>query len=195
MRTTSARAASWRCWDVSRHHRQARVDARRHHRPRREGPGACPAPVVRLPPSWAGWEGGEVSRGRATAHQEHRRTGAASTLRRWPQMDGGGHRQRLSQRVAGGRQHGCWHGNRKKVSIAGTIRPKAVFAQSEECYAAPCRLICPESHKDGAGPYKIVERRVIQRYAVLCGILWCSMDTGSNGMVQDGVIRLVAVQL
>jgi hypothetical protein len=40
------------------------------------------------------------------------------------------------------------------VSIAGTIRPRAVFAQSEACYAAPCRLVCPESSKDGAVPYK-----------------------------------------
>src|SRR5215813_10546542 len=77
----------------------------------------------------------------------------------------------------------------QKMSITGTIRPRAVFAQSEACYAAPCRLVRPESHKDGAGPYKTVERRVIPRYAVLCGILWCYMDTGSNGMVQGGAIR------
>jgi hypothetical protein len=83
----------------------------------------------------------------------------------------------------------------QKVSITGTIRPRAVFAQSEACYAAPCRLVRPESHKDGAVPYKTVERRVIQRYAVLCGLLWCYMDTGSNCMVQCGVIRRWAVQL
>jgi hypothetical protein len=180
---------------VYRHHSQERVDERRHHRPRRRGPGEFPAPVVRLPPSGTGWEGVEVSRGSAAAQHDHRQTEAASTILRWPQTDGGGHRQRLSQRVAGGGQHGCWHGSRKKVSIAGTIRSKAVLAQSEACSAAPCRLIRPESHKDGAGPYKTGKRRAIQRYAVLCGLLGCSMDTGSNGMVQGSAIRRVDVQL
>jgi methanethiol oxidase len=59
---------------------------------------------------------------------------------------------------------GCW--KPQKVSIVGTIRLRAVFAQSEACYAAPCRLVRPESHKDGAVLYKTVERRVIPRYAV-----------------------------
>jgi hypothetical protein len=93
------------------------------------------------------------------------------------------------------RAFGCWHESRKKVSIADTIRPSAVFAQSRACYAAPCRLGRPESHKDGPVPYKTVERRARQRYAVLCGLRWCYMDTGSNCMVQCGVIRRVAVQL
>jgi hypothetical protein len=53
---------------------------------------------------------------------------------------------------------GCWYRSRKKVSIAGTIRPRAVFAQSEACYAAQCLLVRPESHKYGAVPYKTVER-------------------------------------
>ena len=90
---------------------------------------------------------------------------------------------------------GCWHGRRKKVSRAGLRRPRAVFAQSEAYYAAPCRLGRPESHKDGAVPDKPGERRVIQRYAVLYGLLWCYIDSGSNCMVQCGVIQLVAVQL
>jgi hypothetical protein len=102
--------------------------------------------------------------------------------------------------LCGGRQlelanvlFGCWYRSRKKASIAGTIRPGAVFAQSEARYAAPCRLVRHESHKDGEVPYKTVKIRVIQRYAVLCGLLWCYMDTGSNCMVQCGAIRRVAV--
>jgi hypothetical protein len=87
---------------VYRHHSQERVDERRHHRPRRRGPGEFPAPVVRLPPSGTGWEGVEVSRGSAAAQHDHRQTEEASTILRWLQTDGGGHRQRLSQRVAGG---------------------------------------------------------------------------------------------
>jgi hypothetical protein len=88
---------------------------------------------------------------------------------------------------------GCWYRSRKKASIAGTIRPGAVFAQSGARYAAPCRLVRHESHKDGEVPYKTVKIRAIQRYAVLCGLLWCYMDTGSNCMVQCGAIRRVAV--
>lgn len=180
---------------MSRHHSQERVDERRHHMPRRRGPGECPAPVVRRPPPRAGREWGEVSMGSAATQQDHRRTGAASTLRRWPQKDGGGHRQRLSQRVAVGGQHGCWHGSHKKVSIVGTIRPRDVFAHSEMCYAALYRLVHPESHKDGASPYKAVERCAIPRYAIEHDLLWCYRDTGSNGMVHGGAIRRVAIQL
>jgi len=41
---------------------------------------------------------------------------------------------------------------------------------------------------------RTVERRVRQRYAVLCSLLWCYMDTGRNCMVQCGAIRRVAVE-
>ena len=91
------------------------------------------------------------------------------------------------------RAFGCWHGSRTKVSIAGTLRPRAILVQSEACYAALGRLGGPESQKDGAVPYKTGERRALQRYAVLCGLLWCSMDTGSNCRAQCGAIRRVAV--
>ena len=113
--------------------------------------------------------GVEVLRGRAAAHHDHRRTRAAATLRRWPQMDGSGYRQRWSQRVVGGGQHGCWHGSRKTVSRVGTRRPRAVFAQSEVCSAALCCLVHPESHKDGASPHKTVERGALW---ILAAMIW-----------------------
>jgi hypothetical protein len=65
---------------------------------------------------------------------------------------------------------GSWHSSRKKVSIAGLIWTRAAFAQPEACYAAKRRLGRHESHKDGSEPYKTVERRAIQRYAVLCDL-------------------------
>jgi hypothetical protein len=34
----------------------------------------------------------------------------------------------------------------------------------------------------------------MQRYAVLCGLIWCYMDTGSNCMVQGCAIWQYAVE-
>jgi len=80
-----------------------------------------------------------------------------------------------------------------KVSRVYARRRSAVFVQSEACSAAPYCLVRPESHKDGAAPYKTVERRALQRYAVAHDLLWCSMDTGSNGRVQCRARRQYAV--
>src|SRR5262245_18466566 len=41
---------------------------------------------------------------------------------------------------------------------------------------------------------RTVERHVIQRYAVLCSLLWCYMNTDSNCMVQCSALRRVAVE-
>ena len=57
------------------------------------------------------------------------------------------------------------------MSIAGTIRPRAVFAQSEACYAALCRLVCPESSKDGTVPYKKL-RDVLYSATPSCGAFY-----------------------
>jgi hypothetical protein len=56
------------------------------------------------------------------------------------------------------------------------------------------RIARPESYKDSVVPYKTVERRAMQRYAVLCGLIWCYMDTGSNCMVQGCAIWQYAVE-
>jgi tetratricopeptide (TPR) repeat protein len=70
---------------------------------------------------------------------------------------------------------GCWQGSRKKVSIAGPIRSRAVCVQSEGCYTAPCRCVRPESHKDGAVPYN-TSRDVLYSdtpsYVACDGAIW-----------------------
>src|SRR5262249_44342694 len=47
----------------------------------------------------------------------------------------------------------------------------------------------PESHKDGAVPYKTDERRALQRYAVSDVAGWGSMDMSSRSMIQCRALR------
>lgn len=74
------------------------------------------------------------------------------------------------------------------------MRSRDVFAHSEARYTAVGRIARPESYKDGAVPYKTVERHAIQCYAVLCGLRGCYMETGSNCMVQGCAIWQYAVE-
>lgn len=55
------------------------------------------------------------------------------------------------------------------------------------------RIVCAESYKDCAVPYKVAGRRAMQRYAVLCGLIRCYIETGSKCMAQCCAIRQYAV--